>query len=204
MPNYDVVPDYIVDVPRRNTAEQTLQIVPGILNIKKPELRWMTEKNFGPQWFEDSVLGWCAKDGRTIFIRDNCSPFQVVNTIVHECRHCWQIQNPKRVPIPGKTYTRTMNREQAERDCRIFEMEFWNGREKRDGSFDEIERILTAMQIETARAQVQAASPQYNAVKHRIGPSCSSSFAYPASGKTRLFVANSFKRDDDDEDECWA
>ena len=158
MPNYSVFPDYLVDSRARNLEELALTDVCRRLKISKPALNWISEKRFGAEWFEDDVLGWCAKDGRTIFIRHDCSPFQIANTVVHEARHVWQSRNPMRFPIPGKTYTRTMNREQAERDCRIFEMEFWAGREKRDGSFDDIERILTAMRIESARAQIQATS----------------------------------------------
>jgi hypothetical protein len=201
MPNYSVFPDHLVDPRAKHLAEPTRSDVCRELKISKPALKWFSETRFGTEWFENDVLGWCSKDGQTIFVR-HCSPFQIANTVVHECRHVWQIRNPKRFPIPGKTYSRTMNREQAERDCRIFELEFWAGREKRDGSFDDIERILTAMRIESARAQVQAASPQYSAVKQRIGPSCSSSGAYPSNGKMKLIVADNFKHDD--EDECWA
>ena len=130
--------------------------------------------------------GSAPKDGMAIYIPSDCSPFEIANTAAHDRRHSWQIRNPKRFPIPGKPYSRTLNREQAERDCKIFEMEFWNGQEKRNGSFDDIIHILTTMQIENARAQVQALSPQYN-FKQR-GLPYSSSFAYPTNGKTRLIV----------------
>jgi hypothetical protein len=202
MPNYSVFPDHLVDRRAKHLAELTRSDVCRELKISKPAINWISETRFGTEWFENDVLGWCSKDGQTIFVR-HCSPFQIANTVVHECRHCWQIQNPKRFPIPGKTYSRTMSREQAERDCRIFEMEFWRGKENRSGSFDDIERVLTDMRIERARAQIQAASPQYSAVKQRIGPSCSSSGAYPSNGKMKLIVADNFIHNDEDE-WCWA
>ena len=123
MPNYSVLPDYLVDSRARNVAELALTDVCPNLKISKPARKWFSETRFGAKWFEDDVLGWCAKDGQTIFIRHDCSPFQIVNAIVHECRHVWQIRNPKRFPIPGKIYTRDMNHTQKERDARIFEME---------------------------------------------------------------------------------
>ena len=187
MPNYDIFPDYLVDRRQRNLAELALTDVCPRLNISKPALNWVSETRFGAKWFEDDVLGWCAKDGRTIFIRHDCSPFEVVSAIVHECRHARQIRNPKRLPIPGKAYTRTMNREQAERDARLFELEFWAGREKRNGSFDDITRILTDMQIESARAALQAASREYAFKPQRALP-YSTSASYPPQGKTRLIM----------------
>jgi hypothetical protein len=122
-----------------------------------------------------------------IYIRRNCSPFEIANTVAHECRHCWQIQHPKRFPIPGKPYSRTLNREQTERDARLFELEFWNGREKRNGTFDDILQILSEMQIENARAALQAASREYAFKPQRALP-YSTSASYPSQGKTRLIV----------------
>ena len=189
MPNYSVCPNYLVDSRVRNLAELALTDVCPMLNISKPTLtlNWFSETRFGAQWFNDDVLGWCAKDGRTIFIRHDCSPFQTVNTIIHECRHCWQLRNPRWFPVPNATYTRGLTREQKERDCRIFEMEFWAGREKRDGSFDEITRILTDMRIASARAALQAASREY-AFKPQRALLYSTSASYPSQGKTRLIM----------------
>ena len=158
-----------------------------MLKIPKPVLNWISETRFGVKWFEDDVLGWCAKDGRTIFIRHDCSPFQIANTVVHECRHSWQIRNPKWFRVPNTNYTRGLTRQQKERDCKIFEMEFWNGREKRNASFDDITRILTDMRIARARAILQAASSQY-AYHKQHGLPYSTSASYPSQGKTRLIV----------------
>jgi hypothetical protein len=202
MPNYSVFPDYLVDSSVRTLGECALTDVCRWLKISKPARNWISETRFGSEWFEDDVLGWCAKDGRTIFIRHDCSAFQIANTIIHECRHCWQIQNPKRFPIPGKTYSRTMNRKQAERDCWLFEREFWRGKENRSGSFDDILRILTDMRIESARAALRAASP--SPVKQRVGLSYSSSASYPSQAKMKLVVADNFKHDDEETEECWA
>jgi hypothetical protein len=199
MPYYDVIADYRVNPRARHLEELTRSDVCEILKIKPPARRWIVEDEFGPHWFENDVFGWCSKDGQTIFIRHDCSPFQIANVLVHEARHAWQIRNPRRFPIPGKTYSRTLSREQAERDCRIFEAEFWRGKENRSGSFEDITNILTNLRIANAQAALQAAS--HYPVKQRIGPSCSSSYAYPASGKTRLFVADTFLRDYDDEDD---
>ena len=157
MPNYDIFPDYLADRRRRNLLELALTVVCPNLKISKPAFKWISEKRFGAQWFDEDVLGWCAKDGRTIFIRNDCSPFEIANTVAHECRHCWQITNPKWFPVPNRSYTRGLTRQQKERDYRIFEMEFWNGREKRDGSFDEITAILNNIQIETSKAAIRTA-----------------------------------------------
>jgi hypothetical protein len=132
------------------------------------------------------LLGTVGKDG-AIFVRRDCSPFEVADTVAHECRHCWQIIHPARIPIPNQSYTRTMNSAQKERDCRIFEREFWNGKEKRNATFDDIMRILTDMRIQNARAQVQAISPQYP-FKQRVGLSYASSGYYPSQVKMRLVV----------------
>ena len=186
MPSYNTVPDYLVDRHARDLADLTLRIVCENLKIKPPALRWIVDDQFGPEWFAQNIAGYCGKNGNEIFIHRDLKPIGISNTTCHEARHVWQIRNPKRYPIPNKTYTRDMNQSQKERDARIFEMEFWNGGEKRDGSFDDITRILTDMRIANARAQVQAISPQYAFMQR--GLPYSSSFAYPSNGKTRLIV----------------
>ena len=188
MPNYKTVADYLVDPRRRDLANQTLKVVCPILQIKPPAKRWIVDDDFGPKWFEQDVAGFCSKDGNEIFIHRDLKPFSIANTVVHEARHCRQIRNPKRFPIPGKTYTRDMNQSQKERDARIFEMEFWNGREKPDGNFDEISEILTDMQIQAARALIQARSQEYVAKPRIIGLPCASYGVYPFNGKTKLIV----------------
>ena len=188
MSNYKTISDYLVDVRARDLAKQTLQVVCPKLQIKPPALRWIADDDFGPEWFAQDVAGFCSKDGKEIFIHRDLKPFSIANTTCHEARHCWQIRNPRRFPIPGKTYSRDMNQSQKERDARIFELEFWSGREKQDGSFDDIERVLTEMQIESARAELQARS-QYYAPKPRIiGLGCASDGVYPFNGKTKLIV----------------
>ena len=107
MPVYNIVPDYLVDRPARGIADPTRRIVCENLKIKWPALRWIVKDEFGSEWFAENINGYCAKDGLTIYIRRNCSPFEIANTVAHECRHCWQIQHPKRFPIPGKPYSRT-------------------------------------------------------------------------------------------------
>jgi hypothetical protein len=91
---------------------------------------------------------------------------------------------------------------QAERDCWLFEREFWRGKENRSGSFDDILRILTDMRIESARAALRAAS--HYPVKQRVGLSYSSSASYPSQAKMKLVVADNFKHDDEETEECWA
>jgi hypothetical protein len=202
MPNYRVVDEYLVDRPARDVAEAASRIACEKLAIKQPQRSWIVEAEHGEKWFSERIYGYCDEVGQAIFIHRDCSPFEIATTVAHETKHAWQVRNPRWFPVPNRTYTRGLTRQQKERDCKIFELEFWNGREKRNGSFDDILRILTDMRIERARAQVQAASPQYSAVKQRIGPSCSSSGAYPSNGKMKLIVADNFKHDD--EDECWA
>jgi hypothetical protein len=75
------------------------------------------------------------------------------------------------------------NRAKGERRSAVF-AEFWSGREKHDGSFDDILQILTDMRIASARALIQLR--QYPIKQH--GVPYSSSFAYPSKGKTRLIV----------------
>ena len=187
MPSYKTVADYLVDPRPRDVANQTLKVVCPILQIKPPAKRWIVKDEFGPKWFAQDIAGFCSKNGNEIFIHRDLKPFSIANTVVHEARHVWQIRNPKRFPIPGKTYTRDLNHTQKERDARIFEMEFWNGREKRAGSFDEIAEILTSLQIESARAELQARSQQYAFKPQRFLP-YSTSASYPSQGKTRLIV----------------
>ena len=170
MPHYKTVADYLVDHRARDLAKQTIHIVCTKLQIKPPALRWIADDDFGPKWFAQDVAGFCSKDGNEISIHKNLNPFSIANTIAHECRHSWQIQKPKRFPIPGKNYSRTMNREQAERDCRIFEMEFWNGREKPGGSFDDILRILTDMRIASARLSRPAETESSDDLRRRFAP----------------------------------
>ena len=188
MPNYKTVADYRVDRRARDLTKQTAQLVCPKLQIKPPAWRWIVDDKRGRDWFPEDINGHCAKDGMTIFIHKDLPPFSIANTVVHECRHVWQIRNPKRFPIPNKSYTRDMSQSQKERDARIFEREFWSGKEKRNGSFDDITRILTDMQIESARAVIQAGSQQYGLKQRIIGLPYASSGAYPFNGKTRLIV----------------
>jgi hypothetical protein len=188
MPNYKTIPDYLVDRRARDLAKQSLQVVCPKLQIKPPSLHWIADDEFGPEWFAQDVAGFCSKDGNEIFIHRDQKLFSIANTVVHEARHVWQIRNPQRYPIPGKTYTRDMNQSQKERDARIFEREFWNGREKQDGSFDDIERLLTEMQLESARAELQARSQQYAPKPRIIGLPYASSASYPSQVKMRLIV----------------
>jgi hypothetical protein len=187
MPTYSVFPDHLVDPRARNLEKLTRSDVCEILKIKPPARRWIVEDEFGSEWFAENINGYCQKNGLAIYIRHDCSPFEIASTTVHEARHAWQIRNPRRFPIPSKTYSRDMNQTQRERDARIFELEFWAGREKRDGSFNEIEHLLTAMKIERAQARVQAASQQYD-FKQRVGLSYASSGYYPSQVKMRLIV----------------
>ena len=188
MPNYSIVRDYLVDRRSRDVAESASCIACEKLATKQPQRSWIVEVEHGEIWISERISGWCAKDGRTIFIRHDCSPFEIASTIAHECRHCWQIQNPSRFPIPGKTYTRDMNHTQKERDARLFELEFWGGKENRNGSFDDILRILTDMRIASARALIRAASQQYAPKPRIIGLPCASYGVYPFNGKTKLIV----------------
>ena len=188
MPNYNVFPHYLIDRDSRQVAERSSSIACEKLGIKQPQQSWIVEVEHGEKWFSERIHGYCDKAGQGIFIHRDCSPFEIANTVAHECRHCWQITNPRWFPIPNRSFRRGLTVEQKERDARLFSLEFWAGREKQDGSFADITRILTDMRIESARAQIQATSPQYAFKQH--GLAFSSSFAYPSGGKTRLIVPN--------------
>jgi len=196
MPYYNEIESYRVEPAKRDLAEHTRQVVCDKLKITRPAIRWIAEGEFGKEWFAENVSGWCAKDGRTIFIHRDYSPFEIASTTVHEARHCWQAMNPKWVPVPGRSYTRGLTREQKERDCQIFEMEFWSGREKRNGSFDEITRVLTDMQIEGARAVIQARSQQYAPAPRIIGLPYAFEGHYPSQVKMRLVVPSEREMED--------
>jgi hypothetical protein len=185
MLNYSVVPDYLVNRRARDVAESASCIACEKLAIKQPQLSWIVEVEHGEKWFSERIYGYRDKAGQAIFIHRDCSPFEIATTVAHETKHAWQVRNPRWFPVPNTTYTRGLTRLQKERDCKIFELEFWNGRKKRNGSFDDILRILTDMRIASARAQVQAISPQY-AFKPQRGLPYSSSAHYPSQVKTRL------------------
>ncbi len=187
MPNYSVVPDYLVDSRARDVADSASCIACEKLATKQPQRSWIVEVEHGEKWFSERIYGYCDKAGQVIFIHRACSPFEIATTVAHETRHAWQVRNPRWFPVPNTNYTRGLTRQQKERDCKIFELEFWNGHEKRDGSFDDILQILTNMRIESARALLQAASSQYAYHKQR-GLPYSTSASYPSQGKTRLIV----------------
>ena len=69
MPHYDLFPTNRVDSRARNLAAVALTDVCPILKMSKPALKWFSETRFGAKWFENDVLGWCAKDGQTCKMR---------------------------------------------------------------------------------------------------------------------------------------
>ena len=183
MPQYDVIEDFYIDAAGKNVAETARQVACLKLGIQEPpDLWWIIDARFGAHWFENDVNGWTSKDGGTIFVHKDCSPFGIASVVAHECRHVWQIRNPKWFPIPNRNFSRGLSREQRERDAEIFELEFWDGAEKRSGDVAEISRILTAMEIHQAiKASIRSAAVP---TKHGLVFSAS----YPRQGQTRVIV----------------
>ena len=121
MPNYDIFPGYLVD-PRdaKPHARVATTDVCRMLKITEPDSKTgFTKKRFGAQWFDEDVLGWCAKDGRTIFY-----PSTIAHPSKSPIRFCMMralhggIGSPRQFPDSSQKQPAPehMNREQAERD----------------------------------------------------------------------------------------
>ena len=67
----------------------------------------------GKHVFDGPILGFCARDGREIFVHYGLSERDLISTVAHEVRHAWQ----------AKTGRHCLDREHRERDARLAELE---------------------------------------------------------------------------------
>ncbi len=77
-----------------------------------PTLQFLVEDPFGEHQFEGRILGF-AIGRRQIFIRAGLNTLDLISTIAHEVRHCWQAMSGRH----------GQNIETRERDARIYELE---------------------------------------------------------------------------------
>src|ERR1051325_2282869 len=77
-----------------------------------PTLQFLVEDPFGEHQFEGRILGF-ATGRRQIFIRAGLNTLDLISTIAHEVRHCWQSMSGRHC----------QNTETREHDARIYELE---------------------------------------------------------------------------------
>lgn len=91
MPRYKQT--WLVDGELMAIGRLAIEVASCALKLKPPQIRWVIERpNDGDgEWFECRIRGYCANDGKTVFLRHDLSLFAVADVAVHELRHVFQI-----------------------------------------------------------------------------------------------------------------
>jgi hypothetical protein len=84
-----------------------------------PEVFFIKEDVNGYIKFPSQINGYCLSGGKYISICCGRPPRDLVRTVIHEMKHVHQALDPKWI---------ARSTEMAERDARLFEIEFWGSR----------------------------------------------------------------------------
>jgi hypothetical protein len=117
MYRYDIISASQENPGERRLVALTAETVAIKLQMDSvPERHFIQETPYGHVRFACRIDGYCAVSGRYICIHRGLGPKLTVATVIHEMRHAYQWQNPKR---------HKLSRGMRERDAEIFVREFF-------------------------------------------------------------------------------
>ncbi len=156
---YHLVGASEVDPSARSLCEHAVEVSCLLLGIAKPLVRFIAPSDDGIIRMKQPINAYSPPDGREIFIRQGLSPFELVNAVIHECRHCKQWQDRA---------WRNRAPEIWERDADLFCHEFW-GEHSRAGDHAAMMATLAAIRLELVKTEVSRRRVTVEAMYHKPG-----------------------------------
>jgi hypothetical protein len=130
---YSVLSEVECEPCKRTVTNLAVELSARKLGIAKPSFFFIVEDPSGPIVKEGRIAGASGPTGKMFILHDQ-SLDEIVKTVAHEARHLrWYADGMK-----GSI-------EQAERNARIFELEFWGLRDHRASAWEELTKIKKEM-----------------------------------------------------------